>query len=148
MAELESVLAGSTRANRALNGVLFLGGLELTYNVYGGTNSSPQTTEVFGGGERSASLMKWVSIAGVKCIVYAVLASFIARSWWPSVGVGVGATAMHGLYVHANRCALAREAAGGSTGMPSPASSPARYRARGPLAAGVVPPRFSQRPWR
>lgn len=107
------------RANHALNGVLFLGGLELSYNVYGGTNSSPQTTDVFGGGDRSATLMKWVSIAGVKCAVYAVLASVIARSWWPFAGVAISATSMHALYMHADKSARKRQASGEAPPIPN-----------------------------
>lgn len=130
---LETGMAGSSRTNRALNGVLFLGGLELSYNVYGGTNSSPQTTQVFGGGERSASLMKWVSIAGVKCAVYALLASVIARSWWPFAGVAISAGAMHGLYIHADRCARRSEQEGRS----GEVMAPTGYAQRGPLVSPI-----------
>lgn len=119
MAIEDGLALGATRAQRALNGVLFLGGLELSYNVYGGTNSSPQTTDVFGGGERSRTLMKWVSIAGVKCGIYAILASLIARSWWPFAGVAISATSMHVLYLHANRCAVRREQEGGGSPIPN-----------------------------
>lgn len=146
MAEMESALIGGNKAERALHGVLFLGGLELAYNVYGGTNSSPQTTEVFGGGERSASLMKWVTVAGIKCGIYAFLASLISRSWWPIIGVGTGTVAMHALYVHANRCALEREAAGGPTGMPKQ-DGPKVYRTNGPIAS-PVPVTHGRSSWR
>lgn len=145
---METALIGGSRAERALHGVLFLGGLELTYNVYGGTNSSPQTTEVFGGGERSASLMKWVSVAGIKCGIYAVLASLISRSWWPFIGVALGATTMHALYVHANRCALQREAAGGGNGnVMQNSGGPKVYRANGPIAS-PVPVTHGRSSWR
>lgn len=121
--------SGGLATRRMLNGLAFYAGIELSYNVYGGTNSSPQTTDVFGGGERSATLMKWVSIAGVKCILYAILGSTIMHSWWPAAGVALSAGSMHGLYVHANRSALRREAAGVGSPIPNGGpTAPARWR--------------------
>lgn len=144
---MDDLLARSA-TQRALDGALFLGGVGITYNVYGGTNSSPQTTEVFGGGERSASLMKWVGIAGVKCGVYAILASLISRSWWPLIGVGASAATMHGLYVHANHCALEREAAGGGNGnVMQSTGGPKVYRTSGPIAS-PVPVTHGRSSWR
>ena len=113
MAGVETGAALGQTTRHALNGVLFMGGLELSYNVYGGTNSSPQTTEVFGGGKRSATLMKWVSIAGAKCLIYAVLGSVIARSIYPALGVILSGASMHLLYLHADSSARKRIAAGG-----------------------------------
>lgn len=114
---------------RGLAGVLFLLGIDTAYQVYGGTNSSPQTTDVFGDPVRRATLMKYVYIGGLKTLLYTGFASWLQRSWWPLVGGAVGAGAMHSLYVHASRQAAAR-------GATTPDGVPAT--GTGTVAAGVT----------
>lgn len=93
---------------RGLAGALFLLGVDTAYNVYGGTNSSPQTTDVFGDATRRRTLMKYVYIGGFKTIFYTGVASWLQRSWWPLIGGATAATWMHCLYVHAARQAARR----------------------------------------
>ena len=134
MATLESAAGVSNR--RMLNGIAWLGGIELAYNVYGGTNSSPQTTDVFGGGKRSETLMLWVSIAGAKCFAFGLIAGVIMRSWWPFLGLVTGFAAMHPLYLLANRRAKERAEREGEVaamqeqGNTRGSSSRSSYRAR------------------
>lgn len=107
---------------KALSGALFLLGIDTAYNVYGGTNSSPQTTDVFGDRdpERVRSLMKYVWIGGAKVLAYTGIASYLARSWWPLAGGVIGGGAMHCLYLHAR--GQARKRNDGGPVPPDPAS--------------------------
>lgn len=90
---------------RAIAGLLFLEGVGQGYNVISATNSSPQTTEVFGDERRRRSLMKWVGIGLGQLFAFMALASIIARSWWPLIGGGMVAGVMGWSYRHASRCA-------------------------------------------
>lgn len=118
---------------KGLAGVLFLLGIDTAYQVYGGTNSSPQTTDVFGDPVRRATLMKYVYIGGLKTLLYTGFASWLQRSWWPLIGGAVGCGAMHGLYVHASKQA-ARRGATTPDGRPAPGGSQeARGASLGPL---------------
>lgn len=87
---------------------LFLLGVDAAYNIMGGSNSSPQTTEVFGKGKRRRTLMKWVYMAHVKIFLYTGFASLISPKgvrMWPLLGGAIVATEMHFSYVYAARCA-------------------------------------------
>lgn len=90
---------------RGIAGLLFLEGVGQAYNVVSATNSSPQTTEVFGDAKRRATLMKWVWIGHGQVIVFMGLASFIAKSWWPLIGGGLVTATMHCCYSYAKNCA-------------------------------------------
>jgi hypothetical protein len=108
---------------QTLSGILFLLGIDTAYNVYGGTNSSPQTTDVFGDPVRRRTLMKYVYIGGAKTIVYTAIASVLQRSWWPLIGGSVAAATMHWLYCHA-----AGEAAKRGAGVPAAGGTPSTGR--------------------
>ena len=77
---------------------------DLTYTVFGATNSSPQTTELFAG-DRADTLWKYVKLGHVQVAGIVGFAAFIASkqglAWWPLLGGGVVAVAMHGMYSHA-----------------------------------------------
>lgn len=93
---------------RGINALLFFSGLEMGYNVMGGTNSAPQTTELRiegaeGGGAAEETLMKWVHLAGVKIVVYTGLVSIVAGSWWAFLGGLISAVEMHCNYIYAVR---------------------------------------------
>lgn len=123
--------AMSTR--RGIAGILFLEGVGQAYNVVSATNSSPQTTEVFGGadgGKRSKTLMKWVWVGHAQVFAFMGLASLIARSWWPLIGGGLVTGVMHGCYAHAKRCADRGEKAGG-WGVGAPPTSSGAGTGRG-----------------
>jgi len=87
---------------------LFLLGVDAAYNIMGGSNSSPQTTEVFGKGKRRRTLMKWVYLAELKILLYTGFASLLAPRGvraWPLIGGLVVAAEMHASYTYAARCA-------------------------------------------
>lgn len=80
---------------------------DLAYNCYSATNSSPQTTELFAG-ERSETLWKYVvlgdiQVAALAGVGFAVLSAGGQKGlrWWPVIGAGTAAVAMHLMYVHA-----------------------------------------------
>lgn len=102
----------SATLRRGLAGALFLLGVDTAYNVYGGTNSSPQTTNVFGDKTRRRTLMKYVWIGGAKTLLYTGIASWLQRSWWPLIGGGMAAAIMHYLYVDAAKAAAKRAGEG------------------------------------
>lgn len=132
---------------------LFLLGVDAAYNVMGGSNSSPQTTEVFGKGKRKKTLMKWVYLAEIKILLYTGFASWIAPKgvrFWPIFGGLIVAVEMHLSYVYAAKCAT-RDASspsgdeidygggaaqetpgmslrGGNTSVPTTAGAPLRTR--------------------
>jgi hypothetical protein len=121
---------------RALNGLLFLGGTEIGYNLYGSVNSSPQTTQLRiagkeGGGAAEATLMRWVWIANVKVVLLTGITALIARNVWPILGGLVAGGGMHVLYRLAVRW--------GKQDAPGPASpsAPAGNQSRAPSAADL-----------
>lgn len=95
---------------RGIAGLLFLEGVGQAYNVVSATNSSPQTTEVFGDEKRRKTLMKWVWIGHGQVFVFMGLASIIAKSWWPLIGGGLVTGVMHACYSHAKSCATKADA--------------------------------------
>ena len=82
---------------------------DLAYNCYSATNSSPQTTELFAG-ERDKTLWKYVvlgdaqvvALAGIGFVVLSATGQKALR-WWPVIGAGLVAVAMHAMYWHALR---------------------------------------------
>lgn len=73
---------------------------DLAFNAYGGTNSSPQTTELFAA-DRADSLFHYVRAGHGIAIGYGIAGGVLERSWWPVVGAGSVVVVMHCLYVHA-----------------------------------------------
>lgn len=112
MAGVGAIVESGRKSGR---GMLFLLGADLAYTLYSGTNSSPQTTDVFGDPTRLQTLWKYVRIGGVGTLFYVTIASVLERSWWPLIGGLTAAGFMHGLYGHAAKEARKRTAAGGST---------------------------------
>jgi len=71
---------------------------DLAMNIASATNSSPQTTELFGA-QRATTLWKWVKIGGGVAIAYGLFASIIGHSLIPILAVGTVIIAM-GLMYH------------------------------------------------
>lgn len=120
MAGTGALSLSSTKGSR---GVLFLLGADLAYTVYSGTNSSPQTTDVFGDEARIGSLWKYVRIGAIKTAFYCGIAAVLERSWWPLIGGGLAGGSMHLLYRHAAACARQRH---GTTSQPAGSHSAPR----------------------
>lgn len=116
------------KTRRLLAGVAFMEGVGQMYNVISATNSSPQTTEVYGNGPRLASLMKWNKIGYVQGLGFMAIGSWISRSLWPLVGGVMVVGVMHGCYTYAKRCALQGTDGGPAAGLASEASRGAGQR--------------------
>jgi len=74
-------------------------------DVYGSTNSSPQTTEI-NASRRADTLMKWVYLGGGVAVGGGAVASAISKSPWPLVGTVVISILFTGLYIHARNSGL------------------------------------------
>jgi hypothetical protein len=73
---------------------------DLAFNIYGGTNSSPQTTELFAS-DRADTLWKYVRVGHGGAFLYGAAGSILERSWWPLAGSVSVIIFMHSLYAHA-----------------------------------------------
>lgn len=143
--DLEGLTRSSNRNRRALSGVLFLGAVDAAYNAYSATNSSPQTSDVFGDASRRESLMWYVNAGHVSAVVLAIVSSIVAGSIWPAIGFGVIIGQMGWLYRRAFNRAASRDGASGrsSSSAPDPRSSPIRST-YGAADVGLVGPADDQ----
>jgi hypothetical protein len=81
---------------------------DLTYTVFGATNSSPQTTELFAS-QRAGTLWKYVRLGGLQAaVLIGVMAARaaaggggMARAFWPAFGGVLTGAMMFALYAHA-----------------------------------------------
>ena len=80
---------------------------DLTYPVFGATNSSPQTTELFAS-DRAATLMKYVKQGAQQAAVLIGVMTFRAasdggwaRAFWPAAGGMLTGAMMWAMYAHA-----------------------------------------------
>jgi len=81
---------------------------DLTYTVFGATNSSPQTTELFAS-DRSPTLMKYVKLGVLQTAVLIGVMTLRAysggggwkRAFWPAAGGVVTGAMMYAMYAHA-----------------------------------------------
>jgi hypothetical protein len=69
-------------------------------DVYGSTNSSPQTTEI-NAARRADTLMKWVYLGGGIAVAGGAIASGMSKSPWPLIGTVTISALFTGLYIHA-----------------------------------------------
>ncbi len=98
-----------TLSKDALAALLFLASAENTMNAYSSLNSSPWTAESFGGDpERSKSNMKYVYHSIGITLTMATVASMVAASWWPMIGMIAINVYMFLLYRRANSIAVER----------------------------------------
>lgn len=74
-------------------------------DMFGSTNSSPQTTEI-NASRRADTLMKWVYIGDAMAIGGGALASAMSKSLWPLVGTVGVSLLFTGLYIHAKNSGL------------------------------------------
>lgn len=86
----------------ATGAVLLLVAVDASLNAYSAINSSPWTSESFGGDpEKAKSCMKYVKIADATTIGLGLLAMMISRSPWPMIGAILVVALMHWLYMRA-----------------------------------------------
>lgn len=94
---------------RELDGLYFLAGFEIGYQVNGSGCSSPQTTELRvggeeGGGAAESTLMKWVHMSSCKTLLATLLAGVIFGNFWAFAGGLVSVLDMEWSYWFAKRC--------------------------------------------
>lgn len=80
-------------------------------DVYGSTNSSPQTTEI-NAARRADTLMKWVYLGGGIAVGGGAIASAMSKSIWPLLGTVGVSVLFTGLYIHARNSGLNSTSAG------------------------------------
>lgn len=74
-------------------------------DIFGSTNSSPQTTEI-NAARRADTLMKWVYVGDAVAIGGGAIASAMSKSAWPLVGTIGVSILFTGLYIHARNAGL------------------------------------------
>lgn len=74
-------------------------------DMFGSTNSSPQTTEI-NASRRADTLMKWVYIGDAMAIGGGAVASAMSKSVWPLIGTVGISLLFTGLYIHAKNSGL------------------------------------------
>lgn len=74
-------------------------------DMFGSTNSSPQTTEI-NASRRADTLMKWVYIGDAMAIGGGAIASAMSKSMWPLIGTVGVSLLFTGLYLHAKNAGL------------------------------------------
>jgi hypothetical protein len=95
------------------NGVPFMVGAGLVYEIIAAACSSPQTAEI-NADKRSTTLMKWVNIGLAQSALFIVIAASIDHPHAKAIaaGGGLAAVIMYASYVHANVSGLAKPGPG------------------------------------
>lgn len=101
-------VAPSGGAGGAGNGVAFLVGAGLVYEIIAAACSSPQTAEI-NADKRATTLMKWVHVGLVQSVGFIALAAAIDRQHAPAIiaGGSIAGVLMYGSYLHAKAAGLA-----------------------------------------
>jgi hypothetical protein len=73
---------------------------DLAYTLYGATNSSPQTTELFAA-DRAKTLSKYVYLGHAQALGYGLFGSIVGRTWWPLIASATVGVTMQIMYSHA-----------------------------------------------
>lgn len=74
-------------------------------DMFGSTNSSPQTTEI-NAGRRAETLMKWVYIGDALAIGGGAIASAVSKSAIPLLATVAVSVVFTGFYIHAKNAGL------------------------------------------
>lgn len=100
MADMGAALTGA-------NGVAFIVGAGLAYEVVAALCSSPQTTEI-NAGARSKTLMKWVYLGLGQAVLLLLIAAALepGHKWAILGGGGIAGVLMWVSYVHARSAGL------------------------------------------
>lgn len=73
---------------------------DLAYTLYGATNSSPQTTELFAA-TRAKTLAKYVYLGHAQALAFGLFGTIVGKTYWPLIATAVVGTTMHIMYLHA-----------------------------------------------
>lgn len=104
-------MADISAAGRS-DGLAFLIGAGLVYEIVAAACSSPQTAEI-NAAKRSHTLMKWVYIGLAQGALLVIIASLMETSPWPVLAGGVTAGALMWVqYAHAKKAGLASDLPG------------------------------------
>jgi len=100
-------------SSSAGNGVPFMVGAGLVYEIIAAACSSPQTAEI-NADKRATTLMKWVHVGLAQSVVFIVIASSIDHPHAKAIaaGGGLAAVIMYGSYLHAMQSGLANPGSG------------------------------------
>lgn len=91
--------SGAKGTHNAVMAMLFMGAGTNAYDAFSAVNSSPWTSETFGGDpEKEKSLREYVMHAMIISAIYAVGGAYIARSWIPILGFALATVYMYWLY--------------------------------------------------
>jgi len=92
----------------ASNGIAFLVGGGIVYEIVASNCSSPQTTEL-NASTRAATLMKWVHLGMVQSVIFVGAAALLDQAHRRAIlaGGGLAMVLMYGLYAHAKTAGLA-----------------------------------------
>lgn len=80
-------------------------------DMFGSTNSSPQTTEI-NAGRRAETLMKWVYIGDAFAIGGGAIASVMSKSMVPIIATTTVSLVFTAMYIHARNAGLANGGSG------------------------------------
>jgi len=95
-----------------VSAVLFLQAINSTFDTMSALNSSPWTSENFGADpEKAKTSREYVTHSVVVSGALCIIAAYIARSWWPLIGMAVSNAYLWWIYDRA----LQRGACAGST---------------------------------
>lgn len=104
---MADVLPASGSAAGAYDAIAFGVACDLTYTIFGASNSSPQTTELFAS-QRAGTLWKYVRLGGLQtCVLIGIMAARagseggLARAFWPAAGGLLTGGMMWAMYAHA-----------------------------------------------
>jgi hypothetical protein len=95
-------------AGAASNGIAFLVGGGIVYEIIASNCSSPQTTEL-NASARAKTLMKWVHVGQVQAIVFIAAAAWFDRAHRNAILAGgiLAMAMMEALYLHARQNGIA-----------------------------------------
>lgn len=87
---------------------------DLAYTLYGATNSSPQTTELFAA-DRAKTLSKYVYLGHAQALAFGAFGTIVGKTWWPLIATLAVGTSMQIMYMHAIKAGQSQAPPAGST---------------------------------
>jgi hypothetical protein len=120
-------MALAETAGAASNGIAFLVGGGIVYEIIASNCSSPQTTEL-NASARAGTLMKWVHVGQVQAVIFLAAAALFDRPHRRAILAGgiLAMVMMEALYLHAKQAGISNggppteqhaNGAGGSKGL-------------------------------
>ena len=100
-------MALAEAAGAASNGIAFLVGGGIVYEIVAANVSSPQTTEL-NAASRAPTLMKWVHLGQVQAVIFVAAAALLDRPHRRAIAAGgiLAMVLMEGLFLHARKSGI------------------------------------------